>query len=82
MKNSYNGKYFSFWVYLTFIMENIMTNKGTYRTALDKRIKAGRVFLNDKTKLVSSYDETTEYAVVKVGKNYVILTEDDVLIIT
>lgn len=82
MKNSYNGKYFSFWVYLTFIMENIMTNKGTYRTALDKRIKAGRVFLNDKTRLVLHYDETDNYAVVKIGKKYVILTEDDILIIT
>ena len=59
-----------------------MKEHGTYRKDLDKRIKAGRVYLNDKQTKVAHYKESGSKAVVHIGKVARVLNEDDTIIIT
>lgn len=58
-----------------------MTDPSTYRKALDNRIKAGKVFLNDKQTLVTGYEELGMLSFVIVDGVERILTENDTLII-
>lgn len=52
-----------------------------YRKALNSRIKAGKVYLNDKNTIVTGYEERENYAVVIVDGKEWILTESDNLIV-
>lgn len=58
-----------------------MTDPSTYRKALDNRIKAGKVFLNDKQTLVTGYEELGALSFVVIDGKERILTENDNLII-
>ncbi len=54
---------------------------GHYRKALDSRIAAGKVYLNNKQTLITGYDEKEGCAVVIVEGKEIILTENDNLLI-
>lgn len=54
---------------------------GHYRIALDKRITAKKVFLNNKETLITGYRETDLKAIVIVDGKEVILNEDDNILI-
>jgi hypothetical protein len=51
-----------------------------YRTALDRRIKAGKVYLNNKQTQITGYFEFANAVVVLACGKGVILTEEDNLI--
>ena len=52
-----------------------------YRTALDKRIAAGKVYLNVKGNIITAYRESDLKAIVTVDGKEIILQETDNIII-
>lgn len=56
-------------------------NDITYLSALSNRIKAGKVFLNNKQTRVDGYEEVGQLAIVIIDGQQRILTENDNLII-
>ena len=52
-----------------------------YRTALDKRIAAGKGFLNVKGNVITAYRESDLKAIVTVDGKEIVLQEEDNLII-
>lgn len=55
-------------------------NDQAYRTALDNRIKAGKVYLNSQQTKITAYVELGSVSIVTVDGKEHILTEDDNLI--
>lgn len=53
----------------------------TYLSALNNRIKAGKVYLNNKQTRVDGYEEVGQLAIVIIDGQQRILTENDNLII-
>ena len=56
-------------------------NDITYLSALSNRIKAGKVFLNNKQTRVDGYEEVGQLAIVIIDGQQRILTENDNLLI-
>lgn len=56
-------------------------NDITYLSALSNRIKAGKVYLNDKQTRVDGYEEVGQVAIVIIEGQQRILTENDNLLI-
>lgn len=53
----------------------------SYLKALDNRIKANKVYLNDKSTLITGYEERGSLSIVVVNGKDRILTENDNLLI-
>lgn len=51
-----------------------------YRIALDKRIKAGKCYLNNKQTKISGYSEVGQDSIVIVDGKEIMLSEEDNLI--
>ena len=56
-------------------------NNLTYLSALNNRIKSGKVYLNNKQTRVDGYEEVGQLAIVIIEGQQRILTENDNLII-